>query len=84
MANLAAISQATTEINRGGGFHPQLLTFSNHPGEIGLMKSFFCIQHQPPCGEYPNTKGYSYAYNASDVLLSFQSSAFQSIHIFTT
>ena len=37
MPNLAAISQATTEINRGGWIPPpQALTVSNRPGEIGL------------------------------------------------
>ena len=38
------------------------------------MESFFCIQHQL-CGGYPNSRGYSNAYNVNDVLLSFQSSA---------
>ena len=36
MPNLGAISQATTEINRGVDSTPQALTASNHPGEIGL------------------------------------------------
>ena len=42
------------------------------PGEFrglteDIMKSFFCMQHQP-CDGYPNTRGYSYTYNASDML----------------
>ena len=41
MPNLAAISQATTEINRGGWIPPpQALTVSNRPGEIGLREMF--------------------------------------------
>ena len=39
MPNLAAISQATTEINRGVG-GAQALTFSNRLGEIGLKEAF--------------------------------------------
>ena len=37
MPNLAAISQGTTEVNRGvDSTPPQSLTVSNRPGEIGL------------------------------------------------
>ena len=39
-----------------------------------IVESFLCLQHQL-CGGYPKTRGYSYAYNVSDTLLSFQSSA---------
>ena len=41
MPNLVAISQATTEINRGveSTPPPKALSVSNHPGEIGLRHS---------------------------------------------
>ena len=41
MPNLAAIFQATTEINRGVDSTLKALTVSNRPGEIGLRSYLF-------------------------------------------
>ena len=45
MPNLVAISQSTTEINRGeDSAAPQAVSVSNRPGQIGLMENHIqCI-----------------------------------------